>query len=235
MRRIAAAVVLAVAVAAAGVAAGAPRDLRWADLRPAPDAAAAIADPFATMPEAQLEALRGIVRLRELEARGFVPGAEAKAQRDAAVRALEAQGLSVAELLATRDAIIAQRRAAAEAGVPALDGVDVRIPGFLLPVDGEGGRVTEFLLVAIPGACSHATPPPANQVIRVRPREPAAPTRAYQPATVRGVLRNVASTRTLYVVDGTLDVTSAYAIDAAEIVSGFPEAAQGVPATPPVR
>ena len=50
-----------------------------------------------------------------------------------------------------------------------LDGQHVRIPGYVVPLDGtEQGRYTEFLFVPYMGACIHSPPPPPNQIILVR-------------------------------------------------------------------
>lgn len=51
----------------------------------------------------------------------------------------------------------------------ALDGLQVRIPGFVVPLEmDEGGRITELFLVPYFGACIHVPPPPPNQIIFVR-------------------------------------------------------------------
>ncbi len=55
---------------------------------------------------------------------------------------------------------------------PALNGAAVRIPGFLVPLEMSGRAVAEFLLVPYFGACIHAPPPPANQIIHVFARTP---------------------------------------------------------------
>jgi hypothetical protein len=52
--------------------------------------------------------------------------------------------------------------------VQALDGQRVRLPGFVVPLDLEPGKIAEFLLVPYYGACIHVPPPPANQTIFVR-------------------------------------------------------------------
>lgn len=52
--------------------------------------------------------------------------------------------------------------------VPELDGKMVRIPGFVVPLDGDGQTVTEFFLVPWFGACIHTPPPPSNQIILAR-------------------------------------------------------------------
>ena len=51
--------------------------------------------------------------------------------------------------------------------VPALDGQTVRLPGFVVPLEGDGTAVREFLLVPYYGACIHVPPPPANQTVHV--------------------------------------------------------------------
>ena len=51
--------------------------------------------------------------------------------------------------------------------VTALDGLRVRLPGFVIPLDMEGEQVSQFLLVPFYGACIHVPPPPANQTVLV--------------------------------------------------------------------
>jgi hypothetical protein len=51
----------------------------------------------------------------------------------------------------------------------ALDGSNLKIPGFIVPLDvGKDGLVTEFFLVPYFGACIHVPPPPPNQIVYVR-------------------------------------------------------------------
>ncbi|MDN2482183.1 DUF3299 domain-containing protein [Vibrio agarivorans] len=49
-----------------------------------------------------------------------------------------------------------------------LNGSQVRIPGFVIPLEGDANKVTEFLLVPYFGACIHVPPPPPNQIIYVK-------------------------------------------------------------------
>lgn len=51
--------------------------------------------------------------------------------------------------------------------VEELDGRLVRLPGFVVPVELDAQRMSEFLLVPYYGACIHVPPPPANQTIHV--------------------------------------------------------------------
>ena len=45
----------------------------------------------------------------------------------------------------------------------------VRIPGYAVPLDAERSDKREFLLVPYFGACIHTPPPPATQIVLVRP------------------------------------------------------------------
>lgn len=48
-----------------------------------------------------------------------------------------------------------------------LDGAEIRLPGFVVPVEGDARETTGFLLVPYYGACIHVPPPPANQTVYV--------------------------------------------------------------------
>ncbi|MBM7457004.1 hypothetical protein HNR62_002906 [Oceanisphaera litoralis] len=51
--------------------------------------------------------------------------------------------------------------------VPSLNGRKVRLPGFVVPLEGDSKQVTAFLLVPYFGACIHVPPPPTNQIVYV--------------------------------------------------------------------
>ncbi len=44
----------------------------------------------------------------------------------------------------------------------------VKIPGFMVPLEDNQRKVTEFLLVPSPQACIHVPAPPPNQMVYVR-------------------------------------------------------------------
>lgn len=84
------------------------------------------------------------------------------------------------------------RKAWDEAPVePSLNGISVRIAGFVVPLDGQRGQVSEFLLVPYFGACIHTPPPPANQVIHVLPAQPLKAEQTTDAVWVNGVLETV--------------------------------------------
>jgi len=55
---------------------------------------------------------------------------------------------------------------------PALNGAYIKMPGFIIPIETTSAGVTEFILVPYVGACLHTPPPPANQLVFVKSKEP---------------------------------------------------------------
>ena len=51
--------------------------------------------------------------------------------------------------------------------VDKFDGKRVKIPGFVVPLEGTPELTTEFLLVPYFGACIHVPPPASNQIVYV--------------------------------------------------------------------
>jgi len=73
--------------------------------------------------------------------------------------------------------------------VESLDGKKVRLPGFVVPLEGDGKKLAEFLLVPYYGACIHVPPPPANQTVYVKvPKGDAKIRYAFDMVWVTGVL-----------------------------------------------
>jgi hypothetical protein len=78
---------------------------------------------------------------------------------------------------------------AAPAIVPELDGRRVRIGGYVVPLDFDATKITEFLLVPFVGACIHVPPPPPNQIIYVKAAEGFEVQGEFDPVYVTGTLR----------------------------------------------
>lgn len=70
--------------------------------------------------------------------------------------------------------------------VTALDGERVHIGGYVVPLDFDSTKVKEFLLVPFVGACIHVPPPPANQIIYVKPSQPFEIKATFDPVYVTG-------------------------------------------------
>jgi len=73
--------------------------------------------------------------------------------------------------------------------VKELNGKTVKIPGFVVPLEGDEEKVTEFLLVPYFGACLHVPPPPSNQIIYVKFPEGAPAEAMYDPIWLTGVIK----------------------------------------------
>jgi len=72
----------------------------------------------------------------------------------------------------------------------AMVGQAVRIPGYIVPLEDSKEGMKEFLLVPYFGACIHSPPPPANQIIHVKPQQPARGMRSMDAVWISGVLEH---------------------------------------------
>ena len=72
--------------------------------------------------------------------------------------------------------------------VKRLNGKLVKIPGFVVPIEGDNETTTEFLLVPYFGACIHVPPPPANQIVYVKFSEAVPIENLYDAVWVTGTL-----------------------------------------------
>tara|TARA_R110000850_G_scaffold16910_9_gene52481 strand:+ start:2380 stop:2922 length:543 start_codon:yes stop_codon:yes gene_type:complete len=74
--------------------------------------------------------------------------------------------------------------------VAALDGREVKLPGYIVPLGIDpDGSVSEFLLVPYFGACIHVPPPPSNQIVHVRSARGIELAELYQPFWVSGAMQ----------------------------------------------
>ena len=75
--------------------------------------------------------------------------------------------------------------------VKSLNGRRVRLPGLVLPLEGNGKQMSEFLLVPYYGACIHVPPPPSNQIVYVKTGpEKAQVEKMFDAVWVTGTLRS---------------------------------------------
>lgn len=70
-----------------------------------------------------------------------------------------------------------------------LNGKQVKIPGFVVPLEGDDETITEFLLVPFFGACIHVPPPPSNQIVYVNFPKGAAVDSLYDAVWITGTLQ----------------------------------------------
>jgi len=60
------------------------------------------------------------------------------------------------------------RTGVTDARLQQIDGTNIRIAGFMVPLSDDLQSVTEFLLVPSAGLCVHKPPPPQNQIVYVQ-------------------------------------------------------------------
>ena len=98
-----------------------------------------------------------------------------------------------------------------------LDGQDIKLSGYLLPLRFSESGETDFLLVPYVGACIHTPPPPPNQIVFVRLAEKFMVQDLFIPVSISGKMQAKASDKSLDFVDGQRDVAIGYQIDGAEV------------------
>jgi hypothetical protein len=183
--------------------------LDWDGLRPA---VAPVDNPFERLTPQQSDWITEIALGRMMQARGRPISPEAAARQAVLAAALAAEGLDAEQLLRQRDALIAQRRSAAQAPEPAVAGREVRLVGHLVPASADGVAVTDWLFVPWAETCSH-TPMPANQIVRIPARDLAdADRHGTQPLVLTGRIGVREQESRLRLVDGELPLRSAYVV-----------------------
>jgi hypothetical protein len=191
-----------------------PRTLGWEDLSVKVSAAD---NPFATLATEQLIALSDVAGLRARKARGVTLTAEEATIEKKALSQLRQDGIDADALLAKRDKVAEKKRAAASAVNPAVDGKLVRIPGYVLPLEFSGTKVTEFLLVPWVGACVHTPPPEPNQIVYVKPDKAFDIRRMFDAVWVTGRIAATGSRRSVEIVDGAADIDVGYSLRASVV------------------
>ena len=96
--------------------------------------------------------------------------------------------------------------------VEELNDVQVKIAGYVLPLDFEETSIKEFLLVPYVGACIHVPPPPPNQIIYVTSEDGIEVGGMFEPMWITGTLQTASLSSDLADVGYTmtLDETEPY-------------------------
>lgn len=121
------------------------------------------------------------------------------------------------------DALSAESAPAAKQDMPnapvvkSLDGQNIRLPGYIVPLEvSEEGRTTDFLLVPYFGACIHVPPPPSNQIVHVKSELGVKLDELYQPYWVEGPLQVKASSSELADAGYQMEAEKIYAYELPE-------------------
>lgn len=144
---------------------------------------------------------------------------ESKARIEVISKTLQKEGVNAEEVLKLRDQYIAQKKREAELTTTQYDGQNVRMSGFIVPLNtSQEMVVNEFLLVPTAGACIHMPPPPANQVIRVSYPKGFAMRTIQYPVWIEGTIKSGLQSENLFIIDGRRDVTMGYSLEAVNVV-----------------
>jgi hypothetical protein len=191
------------------------REITWDDLVPAE---AQFDDPFTRLDEDTLFELSLVANVRDRIEAGRKVDDDMLASYDQRVKELEEKGVDVDGLIAMREEVAKDRIAKTYLTNKELDGSPVRMPGYLLPLEFDGDKVTEFFLVPYVGACIHTPPPPPNQIVHVRTEQGYTTDGGlYTPVWVSGTMKSEQRTSSLELVDGASDIPSSYLLDATSI------------------
>jgi hypothetical protein len=198
-----------------GAAGADSRDITWDDLVPA---AAEFDDPFTKLTEDQLYELSIVAQIRDRIEAGKEVDDKTLEMYQEGIKTLQDQDVDIDGLIAMRDEVAEDRIAKTFLANPELDGKPVRMPGYLLPLEYDGNKVNEFLLVPYVGACIHTPPPPPNQIVYVTSETGFTPEGGlYTPVWVDGIMKTQQNEANLSLVDGSSAVPSSYTIEASSV------------------
>ena len=171
-------------------------------------------DPFLELtPEQKLD-LVVVSRTRQLQSDGVDITPEQTERLNNALKRLEKDHVDIDGLLALRGEIAAKRKHAMEAVNETLNEQQVRLAGYVLPLEMDGLKITEFLLVPYVGACIHEPVPPANQIVLVKFAQGIEVDGQFTPVWVQGKMSTEIGTTKLYLIDGNADIPRSYTLDA---------------------
>ncbi len=94
---------------------------------------------------------------------------------------------------------------------------DIKLGGFLVPLEMTDFQGTEFILVPTAGACIHSPPPPINQTVLVEFPQGYKVSSLYKPVWVNGDLKTVVTKQLVSLSDGSQKVQIGYVINATSI------------------
>ena len=87
------------------------------------------------------------------------------------------------------------------------NGMAVRLPGYVVPIEFSSTGVTEFILVPFFGACVHVPAPPLNQLVFVKAKSPYDSKGIYEAVNVIGIFNAESTTTQLAEIGYTVSVT----------------------------
>ncbi len=204
----------------------AAREIRWEDLQPpeiveVDEEARELENVLIGFSDEDREAFRQIAWQRAIRD-DMSNGLTAEANLTPEERVLLTKDIGeahpkAAELMEKAKQLGERRRVLDKATNERLDGQSIRLPGYVLPLEFDGTKVTEFMLVPYVGACIHVPPPPPNQIVHVTVSEAFESEGLFAPVWVTGTLSTDAGSHDLFLVDGQSSIPTGYALDASNV------------------
>ena len=191
------------------VSANPVREVNWADLIPEHLRSD---DLLANLSTEQRDMLLWVINTMDNLPKRGPETEEYYEEVDKAIPSLKEAGIDL-------PAIMAKRKQLRTAVNEDLNGKLIRMPGYLLPLETKGERVTEFLLVPYVGACIHVPPPPPNQIVHVNVNQKGGykSNKLFDPVWITGELSIQSLSKELYLVDGTAGIDIGYSMNAQRI------------------
>ena len=194
--------------------AGEPKPVSWGDLG---QSLRGLDNPYFGLTASETHLLGVLVDISEMRAAGELPSARDLEGEQIALAALESVGIDGgAKVLSVHE--FGERLADSQVALNQnLIGQQIEIPGFALPLEFDGFRVTEFLLVPYAGACVHTPPPPSNQIIHISTPEGFEMRGLFDPVVVRGNLTTSGEDMDVGLSDGNAEFPVGYRIQSGSV------------------
>ncbi len=190
--------------------AGATETLKWEDLAPPWDESR---NPVRKMSEKQKDDVYAILWGPSFDK----PGAKLTKEEVQARANLKAMGVNPDALIAKIRKLRRDMDKRDQVLVKTWNGRDIKIPGYVLPLEFSGKLIKEFLLVPYVGACIHVPPPPPNQILHVKLAKGFQTKALYEPVWVTGRMSAGKSVHDLSLVDGASKVSAGYSLSATKV------------------
>lgn len=188
--------------------------IKWEDLRVKLD----YYDPFKELTSSQLFNLSQVAIYRVMEETNELSRSE-RLRKDSLEQHLKTEKIDIDYLLSMRYEVAVSRNKELDTVNSSLNNKKIVIGGYLLPLNYINQKVTEFLIVPWVGACIHTPPPPRNQLIYLKTKEGIEVKSRFQAVKVKGTLTTEDRTSSLFLGDGSSDITSGYCILDGEVIN----------------
>ncbi len=178
-----------------------------------------VENPFEDMSIEHIRMMQQIAIVDDYLANGDEVDEESMKIANTARKTLADAGIDIEKLFAQREAIITQRTQEFESTNPALDNQNVAMRGFLLPIEFEGKKLKEFLLVPYVGACIHEPAPAPNQIVYAKLQSPIEVENltTFTGVNIKGLMKNKSTAPELNLVDGSKNIPTSYTLEVSDV------------------